>query len=182
MDTINLIAIDPGSNTGVSIFTLTVPDYEIINIDTFFIDLSYFELDNGYESLKNKLLGLERSIIGIIDFYQPHLLAIEDTFVNYRFPKSAIYLSQYISTIELTVMRNNRLIKILKYPPKFIKKHFTGSGSADKDTMYVSAKDNTEITKFIDIDSITEHQIDSLAIGHLAITELRSDPLLLITI
>jgi len=181
-DTIKILAIDPGGNTGVSIFTITVPSLIIVNVETTFIDLSYFDIENGYEKLKNKLLGLEQSIQSLIECYQPHILAIEDTFVNYRFPKSAIYLSQYIATIELTVMRYNRFISIFKYAPKLIKKYMTGKGNADKDDMLAALLKNNEILPFVKNKNLTEHEIDSLAIGYLAIVQLRTDNLLLLTI
>lgn len=180
METINILAIDPGGNTGVSIYTIDVITIEIINIETFFIDLDYYDKDNGYEKLKNKLLGLGNSIRHLIDTYNPHILAIEDTFVNYRFPKSAIYLSQYIATIELTVMKYNKFIKIFKYPPKFIKYYIGAKGNADKDMMLTRVALIPEITKFIDPHLVTEHEIDSLAIGYITINFIRQDPLQLL--
>ena len=181
-DTIKILAIDPGGNTGVSVYTITVPSLTIVNIETFFIDLTYYDKENGYERLKNKLLGLEKTILSLIEFYQPHILAIEDTFVNNRFPKSAIYLSQYIATIELTVMRHNRFISIFKYAPKLIKKYMTGKGNADKDEMLAALLKNNEILPFVNTNTLTEHEIDSLAIGYLAIVQLRTDNLLLLQI
>jgi len=180
MDTINILAIDPGGNTGVSIFTINVVTIEIVNIETFFIDLEYYDKDNDYEKLKNKLLGLSVSIKHIIDVYNPHILAIEDTFVNYRFPKSAIYLSQYIATIELAVMSSNKFIKIYKYPPKLIKYYVGAKGNADKDMMLARVALIPEITKYINPYHITEHEIDSLAIGYITINFIREDPLQLL--
>ena len=178
-DSIKIIAIDPGGNTGVSIYTVGVPSLTIISVETFFIDLTYYDKDNGYERLKNKLLGLENTIINLIEHYQPHILAIEDTFVNTRFPKSAIYLSQYIATIELAVMRHNRMIKIFKYAPKLIKKCMAGKGNADKDEMTLGVANNEELNKLLNPYMLTEHEVDSVSIGYLALTHLRNDPLML---
>lgn len=183
MDTINILAIDPGSNIGVSIYTVTVPDLTIVNIETYFIDLAYFDKkDPDVNRLRNKLISLESCITELMNVYQPHVLAIEDTFVNFRFPKSAVFLAQYIATVELTVSRMNPFIAIFKYAPKFIKSGVGAGGNADKDVMMDKVSSITEITNFINTRALSEHEIDSLAIGYITIDMFRANPGILFTL
>jgi len=182
MDVINLLAIDPGSNIGVSIYTLSVPDLQIINLETTFIDLSYFDSkDPDINRLRNKLIHLEACIDSLMDEYQPHILAIEDTFVNFRFPKSAVFLAQYIATVELAVSRRNPFIQIYKYAPKYIKASVGAKGNADKFMMMDRVSEISEITNFISTRTLSEHEIDSLAIGYITVNYIRENPGVLFT-
>jgi Holliday junction resolvasome RuvABC endonuclease subunit len=182
-DYINILAIDPGSNIGVSIYTISVPDLVILNIETYFIDLSYFDkADPEVNRLRNKLISLESCITELINVYQPHILAIEDTFVNFRFPKSAVFLAQYIATVELTVSRLNPFITIYKYAPKYIKSGVGAGGTADKNVMMERVSAIPEITNFVDTRNKSEHEIDSLAIGYITIDMLRANPGILFTL
>ena len=37
METFNIIGIDPGGNTGIAVYTIALPDYKVINIETIVI-------------------------------------------------------------------------------------------------------------------------------------------------
>ena len=45
IETFKIIGIDPGTNTGVSIYTLALPNFEIINIETRLYILKNLVLD-----------------------------------------------------------------------------------------------------------------------------------------
>ena len=77
-------------------------------------------------------------------------------------------------------MSHNRFIKIYKYPPKLIKYHIGAKGNADKDMMLAKVATIPEITKFINPYTVSEHEIDSLAIGYITIDFIRKDPIQLL--
>ena len=180
MDTINVLAIDPGANMGVTIYTISVPELKIVNITTTVVDLSVHTVDDPLN--KNLLLRLnviKDFIRGVMLEYSPHILAMEAAFVNSRFPKSVMYLSQYIAAIELTVYEYNPYIRIFNYPPKLIKRVVNAGGEANKDVMKIALSNIPEITQYISVGYISEHEVDSIAIGYTLLKELREHPYLL---
>ena len=180
MDTINILSIDPGTNMGVTITTISVPDLKIVNIDTTVIDLSVYAANDPLN--KNLLLRLnviKDFIYHMMITYNPHILAMEAAFVNSRFPKSVMYLSQYIAAIEMTVYECNPYIRIFNYPPKLVKRIVNAGGKADKDDMKIAVSNISEIAQCVDVTYVSEHEVDSIAIGYTLIQELRDYPYLL---
>jgi len=182
MDTINILSIDPGTNMGITIFTVTVPNLEIVGIMTTVVDLSTMtHPDPMVDNLLLRTQVIQDYIRGIMRTYQPRVLAMEAAFVNSRFPKSVMYLSQYIGAISLTVTEMDPFIKIFNYPPKLVKK-IMGGGKSNKDDMKDAVKKIPELTKFINPEYITEHEVDSMSIGYTYILEVRNNPVLLLMI
>lgn len=166
---------------GVTVYTVTVPDLVIVNITTRVIDLSKFTIDDPFS--KNLLLRIQiiqNYIREIMYEFNPHILAMEAAFVNSRFPKSVMYLSQYIAAIELTVTECNPFIRIFNYPPKKVKKIIGATGKGDKDAVANAINRIPEITQYINPLLVSEHEADSIAIGYLTILELRENPVLLL--
>ena len=181
-DYINIISIDPGTNMGISIITLEIPSLRIVSVNTCSIDLSLLTKPN---ELENNLLlrtqAIMRIVTGIMEDYKPRVLAMEAAFVNTRFPKSVMYLSQYIASISLAVTTADPFIKIFNYPPKKVKATVS-VGGANKDDMLTAVSKIDELNKHIVIETLTEHEIDSLAIGYAYIKELRENPVLMLMI
>jgi len=181
MDYINILSVDPGTNMGVAIYTVSVPDLEILNIETTVLDLNVrTKPDVMYKNLLLRIEKIQLYISHIGFNYNPHILAMEAAFVNSRFPKSVMYLSQYIAAIELTLKNNNPFIKIFNYPPKLVKKTVNAGGKADKDMMTIAINNINEISNKIDPTRLSEHEVDALAVGYTLINELRNNPELLI--
>ena len=176
------MAIDPGTNMGVSIISISVPDIKIIGISTSSIDLSIMTKPNELQdNLLLRTQVIQKMMREIMFMYRPRVLAMEAAFVNSRFPKSVMYLSQYIGAISLTVTEMDPFIKIFNYPPKKVKATVSG-GKANKDDMMAAVAKITEITDCIDPTKLTEHEVDSLAIGYTYLKELRNNPVLLLMI
>jgi len=181
MEYINILSIDPGTNMGVSIYTVSVPDLKILSIVTTVLNLSnHTTEDPFYDNLLLRTQVIQRYIGNLTIEYMPHVLAMEAAFVNSKFPKSVMYLSHYIAAINLSVTSINPFIKIFNYPPKLVKKLISNTGNADKDAMKVAVAMIPEITNHLDVNYLSEHEIDSLAIGYACIEELRNNPVLLL--
>lgn len=182
MDTINIMSIDPGTNMGLSIITISLPDLSIVGISTSSIDLSILTTPNELQdNLLLRTQVIQKIIRDVMVMYNPRVLAMEAAFVNSRFPKSVMYLSQYIGAISLTVTEMDPFIKIFNYPPKKVKATVSG-GKANKDDMMSAVSKINEITSCINPTQLTEHEIDSLAVGYTYIKELRNNPVLLLMI
>jgi len=180
-NTINILSIDPGANCGVTIFTINIHTLEIVGIESILLLLNnYVNKDDTKDNMNFRLKVLHKRIVGIVKEYDIRLLAIENAFLNSRFPKAVMQLSQYISTIELACNEVNKFIRIYKYQPTVIKKRIGAGGGANKDGMTSAINSIKDITKFVNPLNMTEHQVDSIAIGYLAITDIRDNPAILI--
>jgi len=178
MNTFNIIAIDPGNNVGVTIYTLNDTTYDIVNIVTTTVTLSNrVAVDNKTSSIMlERIHYLNEYFYKLLEEYEPLVVVSEAAFLNSRFPKAVMQLSQYIASVELAIRKFDKHIKLLRYPPKLIKKNIGATGNADKEAMLKCVKTIKNITKFIDVETVSEHEIDSLAIGYVCIDELKNYP------
>jgi len=174
-----IIGIDPGNNTGISIFELSSIDMSILSISTYTVILNNMIV--GMDILLERNLALNKICSCLYDMYIPKAVAVEAAFLNSRFPKAVMQLSQYTSTIDQAFYNKDNFIKILRYPPKYIKKCIGGGGNADKDGMLRAVKNIPELLNNVNLDRLTEHEIDALAIGYVSITELRRSPHILMS-
>jgi len=182
-DYIYIIAIDPGNNLGISIFKIEVPEYKIVEITNkqYILD-NLVDKDLGKDKLLYKTLALQNIITGLIKIYNPHAVIAEAAFLNSRFPKAVMQLSSYIATIELTILHINKYIKLFRYPPKLVKRLIGAGGNAKKDDMTRAIGKIPELDALVDTSVLTEHEIDSLAIGYVGIEEIRAAPHILYTL
>ena len=183
METFNLIAIDPGGNTGISVYTINAKDLSIVSISTSTLILNNMITES--ETVDTLLLRLEylnSYITGLMKTYNPIVVAMEAAFANSKFPKSVMQLSQYIATIQLAIRNVNPFTKIFNYPPKLVKKLIGATGNADKDSMANNIYGVYEISNLINPNLLSEHEIDSLSIGYICLEEIRNNPFLLYVI
>jgi len=179
-NTYKIISIDPGNNIGVSIYELTADTHSVVSIETKTIVLNNYAGAIVLEDrLLEKLIHINKVCNELYNTHSPLALVVESAFLNSKFPKAVMQLSQYIATIELVFKQNNQLIKIFRYPPKLVKARIANNGNADKNMMLASVNKIEEITKKVNTNLLTEHEIDSLAIGYTAILEFRKNPVLL---
>lgn len=121
METIKIIGIDPGINTGVSIYTLSLPDFKILDIES-----KLYQLDtyiNPIDSIfYNKMLIrcniLYNIVTNLLIEYNPVAIAYESAFLNAKYANAVIQLTQYTSTIEQAIFTYDTFIHVFKYPTK----------------------------------------------------------------
>ena len=179
---IKVISIDPGNNIGLCIYSLDSTNFKIVNIETkLFVLNNLIDTDDEYKTLY-RLKAISNIIKNVVKTYKPMCLAFETSFLNMRFPKAVIQLSQYVGVIELTAYEADKNIKMFRYMPKYIKKNIGAGGNADKDDMTIAVSLVEDIIEHINVKLLSEHEIDSLAIGYIAIEEIRKFPFLLYAI
>ena len=174
----NIIGIDPGNNFGISIFTIDSITKEIINIDTEFYILEHYVSSYTNDKVIAKLEYIQIIVDYLIDRYEPVGIAFETAFMNIRFPKAVINLSQYVGTLERSIVIKNCFISIFKYAPKYIKS-VVSTGDAGKNDMLKAIKSVPELNNKITTDNLTEHEIDAIAIAYTMLKEIREFPLIL---
>ena len=182
---VRVIGIDPGSNTGVAIYTLNAETFKIISIVTHTITLEcHIDTEAGSKQIR-KVMYLSSRIKLLIEQYNPIAIFSEDVFVNSRFPLAAIYLTQYLTAIEMAIKQYSG-IKFFKIAPKLIKKMYSGGGSSDKDDMLTATINHPELKNYLirsDLRSeyYTEHEVDAVAIGYIGLSYIRENVFVLVS-
>ena len=199
MNTFKLLAIDPGKNIGVTVLTVRVDEFipfnkmkahdgvpvsvsfTIVNIETHYIGLDNLIPRDAVDKQLARIGILQQVMGNIMSYFQPDVLAIEEAFLNVNYATAVMQLSQYLSVILNAAINANAYIKLFRYSPKSIKSGFGAGGGANKDDMLTRISTITEYTSMVDITKLTEHEIDSMAIAHVALSEIRNYPFLLYT-
>lgn len=184
IETFKIIGIDPGTNTGVSIYTLALPNFEIINIETRLYILKNLVLDPDptdiYRNHMYERVKLLYDIVqGLIEEERPLAVAYEAAFMNSKFATAVIQLTQYTSTIERAIRDVDSSIKILKYPPKWIKKYVGAGGTAAKDDMLSNLQSIPVINNLLPLNKLSEHEIDATSIAYVLYNDILVQPWIL---
>jgi len=178
-NTFNILAIDPGNNLGVSIMTINALDFSIVNIYSRTIILDSLVPDIHSDKMLYKLNALSSIVSDLIYNYSPLAVGIETAFLNSRFPKAVMQLSQYTAIIEMSINSINSFIKIFKYAPRYIKSNVGAGGNANKEDMLSNILTIGELMAHVDIKNMSEHEIDAIAIAYTTLKEIRNYPMIM---
>jgi len=180
LTTFRLIGIDPGSNSGVAIYHIDPVDMSIVHIETVTYALNNIApMADDFQL--SRVMTLGNLCDRLQEHYQPVMVALEAAFMNSRFPKAVMQLSQYTSAVERSFMTKDPFIKLVKMAPKYIKRYIGGGGNANKDDMTAAVSVIKEVSDKVDLSALTEHEVDALAIGYVALTQIREHPHILIS-
>lgn len=178
----NIVGIDPGNNTGICRIEYNPIDGQIVNITTEFICLENMINPYSLDKARDKVIAAQTVGNYIMYNYNPICVGLESAFMNTRFPRAVIQLSQYVGMLESTLINTNRFIKIFKYPPKLIKSNM-GSGDNKKQDMTDAVINHPELSKYIsNISILTEHEIDAICIAYCVIQDIRKYPLVTVAL
>lgn len=177
-DLIKIIGIDPGNHLGVSILHIDPYTYNINYIDTRTITLDKYSTQ---DYLNARLVLLSSIIEDLYYNIRPNCVAMEAAFLNSRYPKAVVQLSQYTGMIEYVFNIIDPTLQILKYPPMYVKSIAGGTGKADKSDMLSAVNNNKELISLLNPDIMTEHEIDAVCIAYTALLEIRNYNLFLLS-
>jgi len=179
-DTFFIVSMDPGSNTGVAVFELDAVTLDIVSISTMVIVLN--NLIGKVDSVSiARINALHNICTDIANVYKPKVVGYETAFLNSRFPKAVVQLSQYTSVMEQAFNNADSFTKLYGYPPKLVKKLIGGGGNADKDGMLVAVNKIPELSSKLLLNRLTEHEIDAIAVGYITVQAVRTIPHILIS-
>ena len=177
-----ILGLDPGNNLGIGVLQVSTETNEILDVTSQTLVLDKYVEDETYNVMLARVQKLHNVVTHLNTIYQPLVVSLEAAFMNSRFPKSVIQLSQYVNTIELASRLSNPWCRILKYPPKYIKSVVGAGGTADKNDMKNNLLKIPEISNKIDLNLLSEHAIDSLSIAYVTYKELQLNPHYLISL
>lgn len=170
-----IFGIDPGSrNVGVSVFFINPSDLSIARVIPIQICLDKYNNNNCQNSfLHIRLLLLGREIRRLLKAFNPVAIGIESCFINPGRLGAVIPLASAISVISSAIIYNDSNTKLIEYAPSIIKKTIGASPHANKDPILEALERIEEINEIINLDLLTEHTIDGIAIGCTLLKEIR---------
>lgn len=177
-----ILGLDPGNNLGIGVLNISTETNEILSVTAQTLVLDKYVEDETFNVMLARIQKLHNVITQLNMIYQPIVVSLEAAFMNSRFPKSVIQLSQYVNTIELASRLSNPWARIFKYPPKYIKSVVGAGGTADKNDMKNNLLKIPAIADKIDLNLLSEHAIDSLSIAYVTYKELQLNPHYLISL
>jgi Holliday junction resolvasome RuvABC endonuclease subunit len=179
-----IIAIDPGLNfCGISVLDYNEKFciYRTILIDNNRkLTQEEKELCEKYDSRVIKVQEIVRTIITLIEEYQPNNIVIEGPFYSGLRPQAYSALLEIITAIKYLIAVPNGLpISIIE--PLLVKKLFSQFHMSTKEDMKTSLQKKTQngeifVNQGVNIEQLSEHEIDSIAVGFsfFALAQLRS--------
>lgn len=176
------MGVDPGTNyCGVAIFDVDDKTFEIKGIDNILVDLTKprYNIDNN-NLLFPRLNKLYRTFMDIYEKYDIYWLAIEAAFINRLRPAAYGPIVTSIFSVKKAFIDSYNLNNIVEYPPTIVKQVVSEYGQATKDGMYDAVNKIKELDGLFDIDTISEHEIDAIAMGYTLIKSIRTSPEILV--
>ena len=185
METFNIIGIDPGLNMGVSVYNISLPDYNVNYITPLLYKIdNYLEYGDSYYynhmyARCNLIYNITNSLL---TSYSPLAIAYEAAFMNSKYATAVIQLTQYTNSIERAIRDYDPFIKVITYPPMLIKKLVGAGGQADKEDMLNNAKQIPLLNSKLPLDSLSEHEVDAASIAYVLYNDILSKPWMLYTL
>lgn len=179
-----ILSIDPGvNNCGLSVVNIesdfiVIETWLIKNARKFTDEEKIIEIKFGNRTVK--VMAIVNKIKELLVIY-PNIdrLIIEAPFYNALTPMAYSSLLEVIFSIKYTIIIPMNLdIKLIE--PLLVKKLFSGNNMAKKEAMkqfLIKKKDDGNIKFTGNIEQLSEHEIDSIAIGYvyyLSVLEERS--------
>lgn len=172
--TFRLLAADPGKHyLGLSVHELCsrTGEYRRIDIETIDVDRTYnrYPLNDECVSVTdNCLMKLRRHVRRVVDYYDVSFFAYEAPFYNPRRPGAYGALCEVVSCLRQAVLDENPNVYIECMSPQNIKKGMGAGGTKGKEIMFEKVLATKELMDALEfpVGDLTEHCIDSLAIGY----------------
>lgn len=172
--TFNMLAIDPGKNhLGTSIHELDsrTGEYRSIEIETIHLHRVFRRrsTDEDYTSVTDACLTkIQDHIEDLVDHYNIAFFAYESPFHNKFRPGAYGPLCEVVSACRMAVIHANPFVFIDSMSPQNIKKGVGAGGTKGKEIMHEKVTANKELMGVLKcpIEDLTEHCIDSIAIGY----------------
>ncbi len=174
--TFRLLAIDPGKHfLGCSIHEIETRTgkYERIDIETIHVDRTFnpVGLDDEVVSVSDRcLMKIRHHVQNLVADAGIDFLAYESPFYNSTRPGAYGSLCEVVSCVRQAAIDGNPTIHIDCMSPQNIKKGMGAGGTKGKEIMFEKVLANEELMAALryPVESLTEHCIDSMAIGYQA--------------
>jgi Holliday junction resolvasome RuvABC endonuclease subunit len=168
-----LLGIDPGvNNCGLTVVDTTA-GFKVITTHNVrnarkFTDVEK-ELEKEFNTRVVKVSAIVNKVVEMLETYPAiDYVAIEAPFYNHLTPQAYGSLLEVISAIKYNILVPRKL-QFRMLEPMLVKKLFAGKGMAKKEVIkqfLISKKEAGAISMEVDIESLSEHEIDAVAITY----------------
>lgn len=166
-----ILSIDPGiNNCGIAIIDTTkaftvIETVLVKNARKFTEEEKALEIEYGTRAVKVE--AILKTVRGLLNKYDIKTVTVEAPFYNALTPVAYGSLLEVIFAIKYDIIVKGKYIfKLIE--PLLVKKMFTNKGMAPKDLIkefLFKKKEDASILIASDIDSLSEHEIDAIAVG-----------------
>lgn len=171
--TFKMLCIDPGKHyLGASIHEIDTRTgaYHSIEVVTLKVDKTYMGSRRNTEttSITDQCLSkIDRHIYTICKEYDVSVLAYESPFYNRLMPGAYGSLCEVVGVVRQAALDYYGGMFVCSMSPQNVKKGMGAGGSKGKEIMLEKVSDNRELMRALvnPIEDLTEHCIDSLAVG-----------------
>lgn len=180
-----LLGIDPGvNNCGLTVVDTTA-GFQVLMTHNVKNARKFTEVEKELEKEFNtrvvKVSAIVDKVVEVLDTYPLiDYVAIEAPFYNHLTPQAYGSLLEVISAIKYKILVPRKL-QFRMLEPMLVKKLFANKGMAKKEVMkqfLIAKKEAGTILLEVDIDTLSEHEIDAIAITYVHhISHLQEGPL-----
>lgn len=171
---VRFLSLDPGSRT----LGLAILEYDFdtgllhvlytvcLDTDQGLKNLRYMEDSIGSRQVRLKIIG--DFLRNQIEEWMPSFFIMETPYMG-GYAQAFKVLVEVMRTIEMAVLEYSGVIPLYKIDPSSVKKMIGVKGNCgDKDLMLAAVKEIKDLTLAtgVDLDLITEHEVDAIAVGH----------------
>jgi Holliday junction resolvasome RuvABC endonuclease subunit len=169
-----VLSVDPGLNrTGVSVFDIDMSTRRIIGITSFTLINEHLneeiEFEEDYHPERVfKLYRLKHAFLQVLLQHQPVAVASESPFYSSFRPSAYASLVEVISHLHDCVIQYNHNTLFRTVEPMVVKKAVGAAMSNNKGSVKDAVLVNSMLMSVlrVDIHSLDEHAIDSIAVGY----------------
>lgn len=166
---LNILAIDPGlNNLGFShlVYNHNTDIINSISAHTFKSELAVtdYELSQYLDDRTIKLLAIKDHFNSIITANLFDIIVCEAPFFYPGKPQAYKALVEAINTMKLHAATVAPMIPFIQLEPLMVKRHVKSLNVSSKDSTKDALK-LLDIEKYIDLDALDEHAVDSISVG-----------------
>jgi crossover junction endodeoxyribonuclease RuvC len=156
---VRILGIDPGLEvTGYAVLDTT-------GADTTIVDAGVIRTNRRHE-LAKRLAVLSKELKELMDEHTPDVLAVEELYSHYRFPRTGILMGHARGVILQAAADAG--MKVMAYSATRVKKSIAGNGQASKQQVQRAVKQHFKLKKLPTPADVA----DALAIGVCCASEL----------
>lgn len=167
------LSIDPGINMcGIAVVKSQGNKLEVLETHLVKNARKFTDAEKELEVLHGtryvKVMAIINKITELLDKHKTKLLVIEAPFYSALTPVAFGSLLEVILAIKYTTAIERKL-ELSMVEPTLVKKIFTGHGRAKKEMMKeyaISLKANGILITEVDVSTISEHEIDAVAVAY----------------
>lgn len=161
-----IIAIDPGSTQlGVAILHIDIDTGDVMDVYTQTIYLSGKFKSFRHDGVVHRMRYLRLQFGSLFEMCNPTLMVYEKGFMNVRRPGAFGPINSSTTIVMDTAVDINRDIQIMEFSPGEVKNAMGAKGNCNKEAMAEACLRNETINKFLNVERVSEHEIDAVAVG-----------------